>query len=52
MPNISIHLVPFLEILLAIVMTPAAGYYVWRGYRRRKLERLARGESRQPPLNP
>ena len=49
MPDISIHLAPFLEILAAIVATPAVGYYVWIGLRRRKQAR--RQEKRMAAAN-
>lgn len=39
MPNLSIHLLPFLEIVAALIAAPAAGFYTWRGLRRRAEER-------------
>ena len=57
MPNITIHLLPFLEIVAAVVAVPVAGFYVLRGRRRRRIEdvqiprvaALARHDS-EPPL--
>ena len=37
MPNVSIHLIPFLEIVAAVVVVPVAGFYVLRGRRRRRI---------------
>jgi hypothetical protein len=47
MHDLSIHLIPFLEMVAAIVATPIVGMYVWRGIQRRKQERLARGQTGQ-----
>ena len=41
MQNFSLPLPVFLEILAAFVAAPAAGFYTWRGIRRRRAERLA-----------
>ena len=38
MPHLSIHLMHFLEIVAALVAAPAAGFYTWRGIRRRREE--------------
>ena len=51
MHDLSIHLIPFLEMVAAIVATPVVGIYIWRGLRRRKQERL-RAEAGQPPALP
>ncbi|HET7187990.1 MAG TPA: hypothetical protein VFI52_07535 [Gemmatimonadaceae bacterium] len=41
MPDISIHLIPFIEIVAALVSAPLVGVYAWRGVRRRRQARLA-----------
>jgi len=38
MPSFSIHLVHFIDIIVALIAVPAAGFYTWRGVRRRKDE--------------
>jgi hypothetical protein len=40
-PDISIHLIPFIEIVAALVSAPLVGAYAWRGVRRRRQARLA-----------
>ena len=40
-PDISIHLIPFIEIVAALVSAPLVGVYAWRGVRRRRQARLA-----------
>lgn len=52
MPNISIHLVPFLEIVAVIAAAPALGFYLWRGMRRRARERAAYRAELAPSANP
>ncbi|MDB4888391.1 MAG: hypothetical protein JWL61_246 [Gemmatimonadetes bacterium] len=52
MHDLPIHLIPFLEMVAALVATPIVGMYVWRGVRRRRKERLARGDTRQSPVRP
>jgi hypothetical protein len=38
MPNVSLHLIPFIEIVAAVIVAPFAGYYTLRGWRRRHRE--------------
>jgi hypothetical protein len=40
-PDLSIHLLPFIEIVAALVSAPLIGVYAWRGARRRRRARLA-----------
>lgn len=40
-PGMSIHLIPFIEIVAALVSAPLIGVYAWRGARRRRQARLA-----------
>ncbi len=40
MPNLSIHLMHFIDIIAALIAVPAAGFYTWRGVVKRRAERL------------
>ena len=52
MHDLSIHLIPFLEVVAALVATPIVGVYVWRGIQRRKRARLAHSNTGQTPALP
>jgi hypothetical protein len=48
-PNLSVHLIPLLEIVAALIAAPAVGLYWWRGVARRRGARLqARGDVPRP----
>jgi hypothetical protein len=52
MRDLSIHLIPFLEMAAAVVAVPVMAFYAWRGVRRRRrarlTERLADASRRLP----
>jgi uncharacterized membrane protein YccC len=41
-PKVNVHLIPFLEILAAVVVAPVLGFYGWRGWQRRRRDQATR----------
>lgn len=46
MPDVSLHLIPFLEIVGAVVAVPMVAFHVWRGWRRRRAADASRHDAR------
>jgi hypothetical protein len=50
-PELSIHLIPFLEIVAGVAAVPLIGFFVWRGVRRRRRARVD-ARTGEPPRLP
>jgi len=50
-PDLSIHLIPFLEIVASIVAVPVVGYFAWRGVGRRRRDTLPQRDDTPPRLH-